>query len=187
MQGVDAHLFRPIPESYWVIPGRLLAGEYPGKPFSPEITRARLDAFLQAGFDTFINLTCEDEIEDYAAMLGEQAGYFTAKVECLRFPIDDFGLPTQQKMTDILAAIDLALQGDHRIYLHCYGGIGRTGTTVGCYLASNGCPGDQALEKLAGWWRSVPKSRVHPRSPETAEQEQFVREWLQGQNSRIDI
>jgi hypothetical protein len=44
---------RPIPESYWVEPGRLLAGEYPAQ-FNNELTRLRIDALNQAGFKTFI-------------------------------------------------------------------------------------------------------------------------------------
>jgi hypothetical protein len=41
---------RPLPESYWVVPGHLLAGEYPAV-FEAEQTRQRIDALLEAGFD----------------------------------------------------------------------------------------------------------------------------------------
>ena len=47
---------RPISESYWVEPGRLLAGEYPGD-YDEERTRKRIDALIEAGFNTFIDLT----------------------------------------------------------------------------------------------------------------------------------
>ena len=75
---------RPIYESYWVIPGRLLAGEYPGVTFTPDITRRRLEAFLDAGFDTLINLTCAGEAEDYSASLQELAAARGQPVDCLR-------------------------------------------------------------------------------------------------------
>ncbi|MCX6066491.1 MAG: hypothetical protein NT121_12170 [Chloroflexi bacterium] len=169
---------RPISESYWVIPGRLLAGEYPGE-FSIEVTHRRLDAFLLAGFDTMIDLTCEGEAVNYAALLRKRAVNVNQKVRYLRFPIGDFGLPTHQMMFDILDVIDQTLAKDRKIYLHCYGGIGRTGTTVGCFLVRHGCSGSQALEQLALWWKEVPKSAQYTRSPETSLQEQFVANWLE--------
>ncbi len=184
---IESSQARPIPESYWVIPGRLLAGEYPALRYSPESTRQRLDSFLASGFDTFVNLTCPDEAEDYSIMLQEQASYYGRAVTCLRFPIGDYGFPSPQEMTRILDAIEHALRIERKIYLHCYGGIGRTGTTVGCFLVQHGYGGEQALEKLAGWWRKVPKSGRHPHSPETVQQEQFVREWPQGEKIVVDL
>jgi hypothetical protein len=80
-------------------------------------------------------------------------------------------------MKAILDQIDLSLQAGQKIYLHCWGGIGRTGTTVGCYLVRRGLGGAAALHQLADWWQQVPKSRIHPRSPETREQADFVRNW----------
>jgi hypothetical protein len=80
-------------------------------------------------------------------------------------------------MQDILDTIDTSLQAGKKIYLHCWGGIGRTGTTVGCYLVRRGKTGAAALAQLAEWWQKVPKSRIHPHSPETYEQAEFIREW----------
>jgi hypothetical protein len=167
----------PIPEAYWVIPGRLLAGEYPGVPFVPERTRQRIDAFLEAGFDTFIDLTSVGETLLYDAILREQAGAYGIEVQYTRFPIGDFGLPTVDNMKATLDAIDDGLAQGRKIDLHCSGGIGRTGTTVGCFLVRQGLNGAGALEQLADWWRSVPKHTRFPHSPETMAQEGFVREW----------
>ena len=47
---------RPDPNTYWVQPGRFLAGEYPGAPDAKE-TREKIAAFLEAGITTFIDLT----------------------------------------------------------------------------------------------------------------------------------
>ena len=63
---------RPIPESYWVRPGQLLAGEYPGRN-SDTATRQIMEVFLGQGFDTFINLTTEAELPPYQPILLEQA------------------------------------------------------------------------------------------------------------------
>jgi hypothetical protein len=108
---------RPIPESYWVKPGKLLAGEYPGQ-YNPESTRKRIDALLEAGFNTFIDLTKPNETIPYIRILLEQAKYYDIEVQHHNYPIGDFGLPTPEKMLKILNTIDKALQADKKIYLH---------------------------------------------------------------------
>ena len=65
---------KPVPDSYWVLPGRFLAGGYPGLRNNENQTRQRLTAFLKAGFDTFIDLTNENERPPYFSMLCEEAG-----------------------------------------------------------------------------------------------------------------
>jgi len=172
---------RPIPESYWVEPDHLLAGEYPGQ-YDAEITRSRLDAFLQAGFNTFIDLTKPNETVAYLPMLLEEAKLYGAEVKHMRFPIGDFGLPTPALMSSILDTIDSDLKIGRKIYLHCWGGIGRTGTTVGCYLVRRGKSGEQALHQLADWWQTVPKSHIHQHSPETREQVEFILNWSKHEN-----
>ena len=167
---------RPIPESYWVEPDRLLAGEYPAH-FEGELTRKRIDALIEAGFNTFIDLTRPNETVAYLRMLLDEAKLYEVEVQHHRFPIGDFGLPTTPQMKSILDRIDSSLQAGRKIYLHCWGGIGRTGTTVGCYLVRRGKSGEEALQQLAEWWRAVPKSHIHPRSPETREQAEFIRTW----------
>ncbi|MGE5375779.1 MAG: fused DSP-PTPase phosphatase/NAD kinase-like protein [Bacteroidota bacterium] len=167
---------RPIPESYWVEPGRLLAGEYPGH-FDEQKARRRVDAFLEAGLDTFIDLTTPGEVSPYSEILKEQARAYEMDVSHYRFPIRDFGLPTNAQMRRILDQIDESLQAGRKVYVHCWGGIGRTGTTIGCYLVRRGLGGNEALRQLARWWQEVPKSSIHPRSPETLEQAAFVLGW----------
>jgi len=172
---------RPIPESYWVEPDRLLAGEYPAH-FDTEKTRKRIDALLEAGFDTFIDLTKPNETVAYIRLLLDEAKAYEVDVKHLRFPIGDFGLPTPEQMTSILDTIDAELNAGKKIYLHCWGGIGRTGTTVGCYLVRRGKTGEEALRQLREWWRKVPKSIIHPVSPETREQADFIRNWAIHEN-----
>jgi predicted protein tyrosine phosphatase len=169
---------RPILESYWVLPGRLLAGEYPAQS-DETITRRRLEALVEAGFDLFIDLTRPNETVPYRADLLETGKLYEVEVAHQRFPIGDFGLPTPQEMNALLDALEEGLQAGRKIYLHCWGGIGRTGTTVGCYLVRQGKTGAAALDQLAAWWRSVPKSRFYPRSPETVQQMNFILTWAQ--------
>ena len=178
LQSRMADINRPLSESYWVIPGQFLAGEYPGHA-SEEFTRKRVDALIEAGFDMFIDLTKPDESLPYSGILEEEAKIYESKAAYCRFPIGDFGLPTSRQMNSILDAIDESLQAGRKIYLHCWGGIGRTGTTIGCYLVRQGKTGEEALAQLSAWWRGVPKSRYHLHSPETLEQMDFIRSWAE--------
>ncbi|MCJ7433375.1 MAG: dual specificity protein phosphatase family protein [Anaerolineales bacterium] len=166
----------PIPESYWVEPDRLLAGEYPGS-FDLEITRHRMDAFLEFGITTFIDLTHSHEREPYEAILKEQARAYGLTVTYQRISIQDYGTPSRETMMHTLDSIDSALASGQKIYVHCWGGVGRTGTTVGCYLVRHGKTGEQALDQIAEWWQNVPKHDRYARSPETDEQCEFIRNW----------
>jgi len=167
---------RPIPGSYWVLPGKFLAGEYPGN-YDNALTRRNMTAFLNAGFDTFFNLTGENEKPDYAAILAEEAKFYKHAVFHNRYSITDFDLPTHSNMTAILDGLDRSLAGGHKLYLHCLGGIGRTGTTVGCYLVRHGLSGTQALEKLAALYGTSAQSKYSPHSPETSSQVDFILNW----------
>lgn len=175
-------LHRPILESYWVEPDRFLAGEYPGK-FTTEATRQRVDALLEAGFNSFIDLTKPNETIPYIRTLLEQAKVYDIDVQHHSYPIGDFGLPTPEKMIKILNSLDKSLQEGRKVYLHCWGGIGRTGTTVGCYLVRHGKTGDEALNQLADWWKTVPKSQIHVHSPETRAQADFILQWHEHDNN----
>ncbi len=167
---------RPIPESYWVEPGRFLAGEYPAAPYIGR-TRERLNRLLEAGIDTFIDLTIPNELPPYEPILLELAKIRNIDVRYKRFSIMDHSIPIRGIMIAILGAIDSALLDSRNVYVHCWGGIGRTGTTVGCYLVRRGLTGEQALAQLAEWWKTVPKSAYNPRSPETDRQVEFVLNW----------
>jgi len=50
----------PIENCYWVVPGKLLAGEYP-RDREEESSRVKINALLSAGIKSFIDLTEEDE------------------------------------------------------------------------------------------------------------------------------
>ena len=88
-----------------------------------------------------------------------------------------FPSPKSSKVTvAILDAIDYHIEQGHIVYLHCWGGVGRTGVIVGCWLARHGYKGQAALDRLQNLWRKCPKS-AYRNSPETREQEQYILRW----------
>ncbi len=167
----------PIANSYWVVPRRLLAGEYPGEA-DEQATRRRLERFLAMDIGTFIDLTGvgANGRHSYVPILRSMA---EQQVLYHNLPISDMGLATNEGMTQILDLIDAALDRGENVYLHCMAGVGRTGTVIGCYLARHGHAGDAALEELIRLRRNSANS-LWP-SPETPAQRDMVLNWPAGQ------
>ena len=170
---LDPH---PIPDSYWVDPGRLLAGEYPGAK-APGDARLKLRRFLAAGITYFVDLTEAHELAPYDWILQQEAAAQGLAVEHWRAPIPDLGTPTSATVTRILDAVDDAMASGHRVYVHCWGGIGRTGTIVGCYLVRHGMTGEQALREIVRLREGTPDGDTP--SPETRDQCERVRTWTE--------
>ncbi|MBP7096408.1 MAG: dual specificity protein phosphatase family protein [Spirochaetia bacterium] len=171
----------PIPFSYWVLPGRLLAGEYPGHA-TDAVARARIGALLDAGVRSFVDLTEErDGLEPYDALLRELSG---GAARHLKHGIRDVSVPRRKAdMVAILDAVDAELAEGRAVYVHCWGGVGRTGTVVGCWIARHyGDSGravpwpDGSFRDFAALWAACPKA-AYRQSPETPEQRDFVARW----------
>ena len=171
---------RPLPNTYWVVPGRFLAGEYPGAT-NRRAAADKVHTLLRAGIDHFIDLTQpRDRLAPYADIATEEAARLGTHATHAPHPIRDMSLPrSPQEMADTLDAIDEALEAGRNVYVHCWGGIGRTGTVVGCWLVRHGMTGDGALAQIAEWWQDVEKSYIHPISPQTHEQRRYVRRWAE--------
>ena len=76
--------------------------------------------------------TKQDNLSGYEDLLNEVSG---GEAKRLAFPIPDISIPADpNQMIAILDAIDAALFEGHGVYIHCWGGVGRTGTVVVCWL-----------------------------------------------------
>ncbi len=160
----------PLANTYWVLPGQLLAGEHPAGP-TPESTLARLARLRSAGVASIIDLTEPEEVGGYDDAL-------PLAVEYRRKPIRDHGVPERREhMCEILDCLHEALRVGRPSYVHCLAGIGRTATVIGCFLVERGLTGEQALDELARLWQQSERSRDWAIIPETAAQAEYVRVW----------
>ncbi|KAF8629006.1 hypothetical protein AX17_005862 [Amanita inopinata Kibby_2008] len=171
---------RPILNSYWAT-SSLLACEFPWDP--RELYDPKIDALLKAGVRTFIDLTERGELEAYDNVLSERASLlgidpFTIEYHC--FPIRDRCLPESLEFVNqVMNVLEDNERRGRLSAIHCRGGVGRTGTLVGCWLVHSRMAKDgrEALAMLGRFWRTVPKSKRFQESPETGAQSEFVRQF----------
>src|SRR5689334_8983322 len=102
---------RPLPNTYWVVAGRLLAGEHPGGETEND-TRKRLARLLAAGIDSFIDLTESHERDPYRPLLPREVDYYQR-------PLPDHSIPSDPKaIHEVLAVLRNALGAGRRVYVH---------------------------------------------------------------------
>lgn len=175
---------RPFPRSYWVKNGSLLAGYFPGAS-NPDTMKQKITALLDCGVSCIINLMEEDECDwngnpfvPYQQTFFDLASKRDIEVSHLRIPIKDQSVTDINTMKIILDAIDSAHQNGQCVYLHCWGGKGRTGTVVGCWLVRHGMDPEAALKHIVALRYAAPDEKAHLPSPENGLQEDFVRNWI---------
>lgn len=134
--------------AWWVVPGRLLAGEYPGHTDAVR-ARHKVDLLVDAGIRTFVDLTTPaDRLAPYKPVTDAVAAARELDLHHVSFPIPDLGVVDDSLYDTVVAAIQDGLESGG-VYVHCWGGIGRTGTVIGCVLADQGFGYDEIVERLA--------------------------------------
>lgn len=175
----------PFQRSYWVVPGKLLAGYYPGDLDTSKMEK-KLKGLLQAGIRYVISLMEENEqnwngkrFRSYENDIKRYAGQEGVEITLVRRPIEDLSAPTPEYLRNILDEIDHAVSQNKPVYVHCWGGKGRTGTVVGCYLARHGyAQGQDVLSFIHELRQNDPE--VYHASPETRQQRDMVTTWKEG-------
>ena len=95
-----------------------------------------------------------------------------ADVNYYRIPVPDVTAPSDAQVREALDLIE-AGQKNGTVYLHCWGGCGRTGVIVGAYLVEHGVTPNEALERVQELTRAV---QAKP-CPETGAQRTVVLDW----------
>jgi ADP-ribosylglycohydrolase len=158
--------------AWWVEPGVVLAGEFPGHP-EPGRAAEKVNLLVDAGIRTFVDLTTPaDPLEPYAAAVEAAAAARRLDLRHHGTGIPDFGVVDDAGYDEIVALVGRA-KGRGGVYIHCWGGVGRTGTVVGCLLAHEGHDADSIAERLALLRAGTRKAGR--RCPETDAQLEVIR------------
>lgn len=176
----------PFNQAYWVEPGRFMAGCYPGAEHHDE-ARGKLNGLLMHGIRHVINLMEPAELnragkafvpyEEHMIAIARAMG---CEVVFDRWSIADYGTPARPDMARLLDLIDRSIKNATPVYLHCLGGIGRTGTVVGCYLARHGyASGPDVLKAIQVLRENTATFSLS--SPETGAQMELVCSWRPGE------
>jgi hypothetical protein len=165
----------PYARSYWVNPS-LLAGVYPGSS-NPLEARGKLKSLLDVGITQFVSLMEPDErnfqnvpFTPYPSIASELS---THPLIFQRFSIRDGGIPTVELAQKIVDHMHHEIKRGEKLYLHCWGGRGRTGTVVCLYLMLiEGLSAYEAKEKLTSLIKG--KASLFEPTPETPAQLEFL-------------
>ena len=155
--------------AWWAEPGTVLAGEYPGDP-NPTCAAEKINILIDAGVRSFVDLTSPDDgLSTYDDHLHAAAGTRQLELRHHRFPIGDFGVVSDDAYDRIVDLIR-AEASRGAVYVHCWGGVGRTGTVIGCLLAAGGASHDQVMSRLAELRAGTRKSQQScPETPAQAD------------------
>ena len=117
----------PFEQAYWVVPGKLLAGCYPGSEDPAEADR-NLKGLIDCGICHIINLMQPGEMNragrlfvPYENRIKEIAGLHGGQISVERQPIKDMGIPGRVEMCRILDRIDASIGQNRPVYVHCLG------------------------------------------------------------------
>ena len=173
-----AFINRPLHQSYEVWGnGIIYAGEYPGDK-NGELAKHKIERMHHFGIRHFIDLTEEGELRPYNHLLPSDTTY-------TRFPIVDCGVPKSvESVQRLLLRIEELKKMDGYVYVHCWGGVGRTGTIIACYLSQNWKEVDlnHTLEVLRRNFSKMPKS-AYRKTPETKDQIDFISQFINANKS----
>jgi hypothetical protein len=164
--------------AHYQVDEQLFAGEYPGNGIGWGLSllqvRRRVRALEESGVSVFLDLTEAGEQLAYAKELASGSVH-------VRVPVRDCTVASPAQVVTALNHIDEHRAAGRAVYVHCWGGVGRTGTIVGCWLVRHGMDGQAALRRVQELYLpTVRPYRSTYQSPEFASQQQRVREWGPG-------
>ena len=163
-----------------------MAGCYPGSDNS-ERADLQLSGLIDHGIRQVIDLMRSGELDWYGRTfvayenrLKSIAQSRGLSISVEHMPIKDRWIPSRNHMCRILDSIDRCIKKNKPVYVHCLGGLGRTGMVVGCYLARHGIGvGNEILTMIRDLRQNTPTHYLT--SPETGRQIDLVLSWVAGE------
>jgi len=148
----DRHRYEgPTDESNWVIPGHLLVGAYPAD-VDNQVHKAVLKSILACGINTFVCLqkeydhtSCNPDdwrngtkirpyIEDAHTICETETMTPPDNLSFIHVPIADCDVTSDSIVSQVAEELCWKLLAGDVLYIHCWGGHGRTGTFVAVIL-----------------------------------------------------
>lgn len=171
----------PFPQSFWVKESVLCVGHYPCDR-DKATSLAKQNGLLDCGIRRVINLMERNETNHNGELFADYSKDLTllarsrnmAAPEFFGVPLRDAQAPTIAQMQAVLEIINDSIRRNIPTYMHCWGGHGRTGTVVCCYLISQGKTAQEAIEQLSVWRQGLPKRHF----PLESNQQSFIEQWL---------
>lgn len=135
VKGWQRDRYTGVMDTWWIDEPRLLGS---CNPMSADLTKLRAD-----GFNVIVSLLEEDVQRPYYDPARAQAmGYQRHNI-----PVGDFESPTVDQLVEFIDLLG-RLPDDAKIIVHCYAGIGRTGTFAAAYWIAKGLTPDDAVSRV---------------------------------------
>lgn len=167
-------MYKPIEYSYQVSPN-VFAGEHPLFDIYKSSIWGNIPMLLKFGITVFLDLTQSYEVPEYASFL-------PSDVQRISFPIRNFDVPSSvESVMNLFRRLEqLIHERPHaKLYIHCHGGVGRTGTIVACYyIYFEHLSFEESFDKMKRKYAQSPRSRIMD-APETKSQVEFVRRFAE--------
>ncbi len=147
-----------LPNFHWIVEGLLAGMAQPGTSYHDPQEDIR--TLSRMGFSVLVSLTEKPIPFDMVAGCG---------VAPIHIPIEDFGAPTIEQAQSFCELVDRMEQRQKKVAVHCYAGLGRTGTMAAAFLMHRlGLSAPEAIEHV----RKINLGYVQSDS-----QEAFLFEW----------
>jgi protein-tyrosine phosphatase len=179
-------LKKPFERSFAVFPNWLWGGAYPGDRDRVVLER-KMNGLAECGVKAIFNLMEDDEIDHDGKPFLPYHEEFEQAVEgntilYTKLPIPDVGVVSVNTMGTYLDRIHTAVS-KVPTFIHCWGGRGRTGTVLGCFLVDSGiASGEEALKYLQRVRLLYKDPKANFPAPETLQQQRMVINWQTSSN-----